>query len=462
MKQLKEFLFCALFLTISLTASSGNLNFNDFFNSSLQKPDVEKLIKQRIDSGKGFGIVVGIIDPDGVSFYNYGCLGFDDPTPVNEETVFELGSLTKAFTASLLQDMHEKNELSLDDPVETFFPDIHIPNYQGQKILLKHLITHTGGLPYLPYNFQCQDISNPFANYNMQQVFDFLNSYELPRPPGEQYDYSNLSVGLVGYIISGGSAASYQQILQERICQPLGLKNTSLGPTPAMEQNLSKAHVGNQVVPFWEFPVLFGTGGIYSTVKDLACFLKTHMGLTNSVLTDTFQKTHKIYRSADEPNLSIASAWHVSECFPSKVIYLNGGTGGCRSYIGFCPDTQRGVVILSNSAVNINDLGFHLVDPRYSLKKEDRAIALDSFILDKYVGKYQHPSGLVFTISKKNQGLTVHLPGYPTAEIFPETTTRFFLKIITATVDFDFDDSNNVQGLYFSYSGSIHPASKIQ
>ena len=251
-------------------------------------------------------------------------------------------------------------------------------------------------------------------------------------------------------------------MLQERICKPLGLENTSLGPTPEMENKLSKAHIGDHVVPFWEFPVFFGTGGIYSTVKDLTIFLEAHMGKLNTILNDTFQKTHQAYGAADAPDLKIALAWHIRENFSSKVIYHNGGTGGCRSYLGFCPDTQRGVVILSNSAVNINDLGFHLVDSRYSLKKEDNVITLDSFILDKYVGKYQHPSGLIFTISKKNKNLTVHLPGYPTAEIFPETTTRFFLKIVTATVDFNFDDDNNVKGLEFAWSGSIHPAYKIQ
>ncbi len=462
MKQFKAFLIGALVLTISLTASSGNFNFNNPFNSSPQKPDVEKLLKQRIDSGKGYGIIVGIIEPEGITFYNYGRLGIDDPTPVTEDTVFELGSLTKTFTASLVQDMHEKNELNLNDPIEKFFPDVHIPDYHGQKILLWHLLTHTSGLPYLPYNFQCEDISNPFANYSIEKTFDFLNSFDLPRPPGKLYDYSNLSLGLVGYIISNGSAANYQQLLQERICKPLGLENTSLGPTPEMENKLSKAHIGDHVVPFWEFPVFFGTGGIYSTVKDLTIFLEAHMGKLNTILNDTFQKTHQAYGAADAPDLKIALAWHIRENFSSKVIYHNGGTGGCRSYLGFCPDTQRGVVILSNSAVNINDLGFHLVDSRYSLKKEDNVITLDSFILDKYVGKYQHPSGLIFTISKKNKNLTVHLPGYPTAEIFPETTTRFFLKIVTATVDFNFDDDNNVKGLEFAWSGSIHPAYKIQ
>ena len=462
MKQFKAVLIYALVWTISLTASSERFNLNNLLGSSSQIPDVEQLIKKRIDSGKGFGIVVGIIEPEGVSFYNYGCLGFDDPTPINKNTVFEVGSVTKTFTASLLQDMHERNELSLNDPIEKFFPDIHIPDYHGQKILLKHLMTHMGGLPYLPYNFQCQDISNPFANYTIEQTFDFLNSYDLPRPPGVLYDYSNLSVGLVGYIISNGSAANYQRLLQERICQPLGLENTSLGPTPNMEKKLSKAHIGNEIVPFWEFPVFFGTGGIYSTVKDLTRFLEAHMGRLNTILTDAFQKTHKIYGDADADDLKIALAWHIRENFSSTIIYHNGGTGGCRSYIGYCPDTQRGVVILSNSAVNINDLGFHLIDSRYGLRKEERTISLDSFILNQYVGKYQHPSGLVFTISKKNQDLTVHLPGYPAADIFPETTTRFFLKTITATLDFDFDDDNNVQGLYFSYSGSIHPAKKIQ
>ncbi len=466
MKRMHFFLFFLLLLfTVNLTATSDRLNWFKF--SYFKKPsDIFQIIKERVDSGKSYGMVVGVIDKGEITFYKYGTFGVGNDNPIDENTVFEVGSLTKIFTASIIQDMHDNKELSLEDPAEIFFPEIKFPSYKGQKILVCHLLSHTSGLPYLPYNYSCKNVSNPFADYSIEQAFDFLNSYELPIAPGYVYDYSNLSVGLAGHIISAGDIKNYQKELQNRICKPLGLENTSLGPTENMQKKLTNAHIGDNIVPFWEFPVFFGTGGIYTTAKDLITFLAAHMGVSNTPLTKTFQKTHKVYNYADKYKLKIGLGWHISERYSNRIIYCNGGTGGCRSFMGFCPETQKGLIILSNSAVNINDadvgLGSYLLDSRYDMLPDDEPIVLDPFILDKYIGKYQHPSGLIFTIAKKDRDLTVHLTGYPTAKIFPETQTRFFLKAVSATIDFDFDDQNNVKGLYFTYSGAIHPARKFE
>ena len=419
--------------------------------------DIDKIIKDRVDSNLSVGMVVGIVDPEGTQFYHYGKQSMSDETPVNEDTLFEMGSITKVFTAVLLQEMDERGELSVDDPVEKFLP---VSDFEGQKILLKHLASHMSALPYMPYNFDCRDISNPFSNYRMDQVFAFLDYYKLTRDPGESYDYSNLSPGLLAYILSDGSKEKYNSLINERICDPLHLTNTTLFPTAEMLTRLAKPHVGNEEVPIWDFPVLYGTGGVYSTVKDLSFFLEGCMGKTNTVLSRSLVKTYVDFGPADEPYIHAGLGWHIAKRFGSKVIFHNGHAGGTRIYLGFCPDTQRGVIVASNSAVNVRDLGFYLVDQRYKLNKVQREIDVDPIILEKYVGKYLHPAGLIFTVTKPEKHLLVELSGYPSTPIYPESPSKFFVKYVTATVEFLFGEQNDVQGLEFIYAGTIHHAQK--
>ena len=165
--------------------------------------EVRAILANRIDvQHQGVGIVVGLIDRHGRRIVAHGT--FDkDTRPVNGDTLFEIGSATKVFTSLLLAEAVKRGEVALDDPVAKYLPSsVKVPERGGRKITLLDLATHTSGLPRLPLNMNPKDASNPYADYTVQQMYEFLASYTLPRDPGSMYEYSNLGGGLLGHVLA--------------------------------------------------------------------------------------------------------------------------------------------------------------------------------------------------------------------------------------------------------------------
>ena len=165
--------------------------------------EIAAAIKSRIEAKKSTGMVVATIEPDGSS----SIAAFGDPgpgaRPLDADSVFEIGSITKAFTAILLADMAERGEVKLDDPVAKYLPaDVSIPERNGRKITLLDLSTQSSGLPRLPDNMRPADPRNPYADYSAAQMFEFLGRYQLTRDIGAQFEYSNLGVGLLGQALT--------------------------------------------------------------------------------------------------------------------------------------------------------------------------------------------------------------------------------------------------------------------
>src|SRR3989442_9269459 len=192
------------------------------------------------DSGKdGEGMVIGLLDK------GRGVIAVGG---VNVDNVFEIGSITKTFTASLLADMVARGEVKLDDPVANYLPRAVRMPVRVRPITLLDLATQSSGLPRLPDNFAPRDSSNPYADYSVQQLYEFLSRYQLPRDPGASYEYSNLGVGLLGHALALRAGMSYEQLVTRRILSPLGMRETAITLTPAMRARLAPGHdVGGNV-----------------------------------------------------------------------------------------------------------------------------------------------------------------------------------------------------------------------
>ncbi|HWU54850.1 MAG TPA: serine hydrolase, partial [Rhizomicrobium sp.] len=147
--------------------------------------DIGKILAERIDVQKqGVGMVVGVIDPKGRRIISHGALNQGDPRPLNGDSEFEIGSITKVFTSLILADMVKRGEVSLDDPIAKYLPaSVKMPSRNGKEITLRDLSTHYSGLPRMPSNFTPQDPENPYADYSVEQMYQFLSGYTLPRDP---------------------------------------------------------------------------------------------------------------------------------------------------------------------------------------------------------------------------------------------------------------------------------------
>src|ERR1039457_2877182 len=161
---------------------------------------IREILADRIDTlHQNVGIAVGIIDANGRRFVTYGNFSVTDPRPVANDTVFEIGSTTKVFTSTILADMVQRGEVSLDDPVAKYLPaEVKMPQRGGKQITLVDLATHTSGLPRMPSNFAPKDALNPYADSTVANLFQFLSAFELTRDIGSQFEYSNMGVGLLG------------------------------------------------------------------------------------------------------------------------------------------------------------------------------------------------------------------------------------------------------------------------
>src|ERR1700752_999149 len=165
---------------------------------------VKSILQERIEyAKKSVGIVVGLVDEKGVRVISVGKPSLDGKQALDGNSIFEIGSVTKVFTATLLADMVERGEVKLSDPISKYLPrTVKTPTRDGKEITLLDLATQTSGLPRLPTNFAPKDPRNPYADYSVDQLYAFLSGYTLTRGIGEKYDYSNVGVGLLGHILA--------------------------------------------------------------------------------------------------------------------------------------------------------------------------------------------------------------------------------------------------------------------
>jgi len=412
------------------------------------------------DTGRhGEGIVIGLLDAGGRRIVAGG--------GVADSSVFEIGSITKVFTASVLAEMAARGEVRLDDPVAKFLPrTARVPSRNGRQITLLDLTTQVSGLPRLPGNLSPRDSTNPYADYSVQQLYAFLSSYELTRDIGAEYEYSNLGVGLLGHALALKAGTSYEELVRRRILAPLGMRETAITLTPVLRSRLALGHdAEGHVVSHWDLPTLAGAGALRSTARDMLIFLAANLDSMATPLSRTLRQTHAARHSTNNPNLQIGLGWHILSRPVGNIVWHNGGTGGYRTFIGFDPVRRIGVVVLSNVNASPDDIGFHLLDDTYPLRplpQRRLEVAVDSSVLERYVGEYELAPSFHVVVTREANQLFVQATAQPRFPIFAESDSTFFLKVVDAQVSFDRNPAGVVGGLVLHQNGQHIPGKKIR
>jgi len=424
---------------------------------------VRALLAQRIttlpDSGKhGSGIVVGLLDARGRRVVAAG---------VAPTQVFEIGSITKVFTASLLADMVARGEVGLDDPVAKFLPTtVLVPARNGRQITLVDLATQSSGLPRLPGNLTPKDSNNPYADYTVDQLYAFLSGYELTRDIGAKYEYSNLGVGLLGHALSLRARTSYEDLVTRRILRPLGMRETAITLTPALRKRIAPGHdAEGNVVANWDLPTLAGAGALRSTVNDMLTFLAANLDSTGTPLARALHQTHASRHGTDNPNMTVGLAWHILARPVGAIVWHNGGTGGYRSFIGFDQTRRIAVVVLTNVSASVDDIGFHTLDSTFPLQQPPprrMEVAVDSTVLSRYVGEYELAPQFHIVVTREAARLFIQATAQPKLPVFAESDSTFFLKVVDAQISFERDTAGAVAGLVLHQNGQHIPGKKIR
>lgn len=323
---------------------------------------VERVLDRR--AGKHVGIVVGVRHDGETTVAVRGRVGDDRRDAPDARTIFEIGSITKIFTATLLADLAREGALGLDDPVQKHLPDGIVVPVRGRPITLADLASHTSGLPRLPKGFlriALRDRANPYASYTVEQLHAAVTATKPRRPPGRKARYSNYGMGLLGHVLELRASRSYGELVAERITGPLGMTDTGIAVSGDALGRFAQGHDRRgRPVPHWELPTLAGAGALRSTVTDMLRFLDAQLGDAPAGLAEAMRTTQE--PRATRGALAVGLGWMslpIKE-LGRRVIWHDGGTGGFRSVAGFVEDGETTIVVLASSARAVDQLGLDI------------------------------------------------------------------------------------------------------
>ena len=282
----------------------------------------------------------------------------------NHQSVFEIGSISKVFTSTILANQIINGNLKLEDNVNDFFD---FPFHDNTKLSLLELANHSSGLPRLPSNLDLDivDPDNPYKNYGTEELIHYLqNELILKDSLINTYQYSNLGAGLLGNALTKKMNSTYEALLQSTILNKYKMYNTTTIRKNISDQLVKGLNLKGEIISNWDMSALVGAGGILSTTEDLAKFTIAHFDKNNRMLQLTTDKTFEV-----NSKMSIGLGWHLIKSDSSKNwLWHNGGTGGYSSSLTMNKETKKAVIVLSNvSALSpkmafIDKLCFELLD----------------------------------------------------------------------------------------------------
>ena len=428
--------------------------------------EIRRLIVVRNAPRTGQGIVVGVLALEGQRFV---ASGTGAAAKVDRDTLFEIGSITKVFTALILADMVNKGEVSLDDPAAKYLPAGHrMPERNGRQITLRDLSTHRSGLPRMADDMRpVDDPDGPFFDYTEPRLLAFLDRYQLTRDIGSQWEYSNLGVGLLGYLLARAAHTDYETLVRKRITVPLKMEDTLITLPPRQAARLAPAFDAYmRPTKPWNIGILTGAGGLRSTAADMLIFAKAVLD-PKSPVASAVKTALSVRVPGEAPQVDQALGWEVMHPTPGRELLAHfGETGGFRTALILEPAKSRAVVALSNSAAQPapDDIALHIligtpvaptppVPPAPPPPTKHSEISLPASDLDKFVGRYDFGSGIVIAISRNGASLYAQregIPGAPVLQIFPEAPLAFFWKAVDAQIRFATDASGVVTGAAFA------------
>jgi serine-type D-Ala-D-Ala carboxypeptidase/endopeptidase len=341
--------------------------------------NLKQLIRTLVDNGTNAAMMIGLVDSNGTQFYGYGkTSNATNAISVNEITLFDIGSITKTFTTTILADMVNNGTVNLDDPIEKYLPPtVRVPTYNGNKITLEDLATHTSGLPDYPPNLQVSNITT-YPNYTRQQMYESLSNVTLTRVPGSHFQYSDLGMALLGDVLASKVGMSYEGLVIDKILNVLGMNSTRITLSDTtLQSRLALGHANGIEIPLTypnpaNPPPLAPAGSLLTSASDMVKYLSANMGLIKTILDDDMQDSHKVRLYTNLSGVKgydvyVGLGWFTTTNFGSHIIWHNGEVAGYNAFAGFNPATQRGVVVLSSTMPNDIDVANVGFGPRDEL-----------------------------------------------------------------------------------------------
>ena len=304
------------------------------------------------------GVVIGVVQHGIRRIFAYG--------PVKDDSIFEIGSISKTFTGLIFAQMVSQNKVTMDEPVRELLPAGTVAKPAGAEITLLDLATQRSGLPRMPDNFHPADPQDPYADYRPADLYRFIAKHGVSKPADTRFNYSNLGLGLLGQSLANRAALTYPDLLKMEVTGPLEMHDTVVKLSPEQEKRFAPGHgAQHQVVHAWNLDALAGAGAIRSTAGDMLTYLEAqlhpesvkHPAGANAgdgplaTISHALEMSHEL-RADSMPGMKVALAW----LFVTKTgaYWHNGATGGYSSYALFDPQADYALVVLCNTTIGAN------------------------------------------------------------------------------------------------------------
>ena len=368
---------------------------------------IEQAAEEYVSKRRNHALVVSYIDGDSLTTRGFGQMSSVQEFTPDEETIFEIGGVSSVFTSTLMMLESNDGKFYIDDPINQYLPeDVKAPGYQPficryvsdgglvaddieqtrmiceidptlpiLSISFCDLAAHTSGLSNAPRGLYSVDPlkhirqrKDPFVDYTREQLYENLYRDELSVPPGSVYMYSNSGMALLGNLLADMNETSFDSLLFERIAEPLGLSDTRVLLTNDQEKRHATGHTkSGKITGHWHFDAMAPAGGIHSSAADLSRFVQANLITKDKKLKNAFEQTHQpridLPKRVKKRETSGGYGWYTSILPASNlpVTWISGSTGGFSTFVGMLKDLNVGVVILSNSANEVTNMGFDML-----------------------------------------------------------------------------------------------------
>lgn len=340
------------------------------FSAQLPADSIKAIIKEAVNSKRSKSIIIGIIDADGRKIYSEGSISDENPVKPDENTMYEIGSITKIFTSLALADMYLKKELDLNDPISKFLPpNVHSPIRNGKEITLLNLATHRAVFPRYPYNTDPKDLDKPYADYTEKKLFEYVSAFKPDMDFNSRWRYSNVGYGLLGNIITSASKSkNYERLITEKIAIPLCMNSTVITLTPRLKKDMAPGYSEyGKPVNLLDLSSIEAAGAFRSNINDMLTFAGENLGLIPSDFFPVLEFSHLKQAKKDGDNSYVTLGWTLWGDDGKNILFKDGGTPGFQTFIGIDKNKKTGVVILSNSNNTVKDIGTYILDQNYKI-----------------------------------------------------------------------------------------------
>jgi CubicO group peptidase (beta-lactamase class C family) len=420
------------------------------------------------------GVTIGVVQHGVERIFSYGT--------AKPDSVFEIGSISKTFTGLVLAQMVLQGKVRLDEPVrELLPPDTVAKPASGDEITLLDISDQHAGLPRMPDNFHPADKNNPYADYDAKALYAYIAKHGVAHPADAPFLYSNLAVGLLGQALANRANVPYATLLHDQITGPLKMGDTAIALTADMQARFLQGYAGNgKPAHAWDLDSLAGAGGIRSTAADMLTYLQAqlhpdHLPASAPATPDgktlgaAIPMSHQVHAEVGGGQ-HIALNWFRIDATGS--FWHNGGTGGYSSYSLFNPEKDFGLIVLYNAGPGADPfadkLGEHIEQRLTGLaavalaREFPKTVDVDPKVLDGYVGGYQLAPNFILTVTRDGNRMITQATGQGKIEIFPESETKFFTKVMDAQITFETDDQGRATGLVLHQNGADHEAKRVK